>query len=485
MKLPILPIVTAGLALLSMVATAAGQTDLASAPPPMPAPTYTITDLGSLGDSYSVATSINASGQIVGDSLVSWESSHGFLYDNGTMTDLGTLGGRLSFAADINASGQIAGDSQPGNSRAEHAFLYSAGTMTDLGTLGGLDSEAAAINDGGQIVGASGVTTGHTYQHHAFLFDSGTMTDLGTLGGPNSMATDINTSGQIVGYSDVSAFESHAFLYSGGTMTDLGTLGGPSSYAAALNDVGQIVGASLTADGVCHAFLYDNGTMTDLGTLADTAAPPAPTATPAADDEATEAGDAGEAHCDGGWHHHAPQSHAYAINSQGQIVGDSDATPTGEHCDGPHAFLYENGTILDLNDLIPADSGWTLSRAFALNDSGAIVGAGINPDGTIHGYLLTPGVAITSVQTTPSAVLKTNKIRGRTSASQLTVSGGALGNVTGVFYRTSPREPFRKASGTTHWQFKAKLATGRNVITIVAKGADNKSDTKRITIVRH
>lgn len=485
MKLPILPLAAASIALLSMIAAASGQTDLTSAPPPSATPTYTITDLGSLGDSYSVATSINASGQIVGDSLVSWESSHGFLYDNGTMTDLGTLGGRLSFAADINASSQIVGDSQPGSSHAEHAFLYSAGTMTDLGTLGGLDSEAAAINDGGQVVGASGVTTGRTYQHHAFLYNNGAMTDLGTFGGPNSMATDINTSGQIVGYSDISAFESHAFLYSGGTMADLGTLGGPSSYAAAINDAGQIVGASLTADDVCHAFLYSGGTMTDLGTLADNAATPAPTATPAADDEPTEVSDAGEAHCDGGWRHHAPQSHAYAINSQGQIVGDSDATPSGEHCDGPHAFLYENGAILDLNNLIPADSGWTLSHAFALNDSGAIVGAGINPDGTIHGYLLTPGVAITSVQTTPSAMLKTNKIRGRTSASQLTVSGGALGNVTGVFYRTGAHAPFHKASGTTHWKFKTKLETGRNVITIIAKGADNKADTKRITIIRH
>jgi probable HAF family extracellular repeat protein len=479
MKLSILSMPVASAALLAVVATATAQTD------PTAAPTYSITDLGSLGDSYSVATSINASGQIVGDSLVSWESSHGFLYDNGTLTDLGTLGGRQSFAADINSSGQIVGDSQPGSSRAEHAFLYSAGTMTDLGTLGGLDSEAAALNDGGQVVGTSGVITGHTYQHHAFLYASGAMTDLGTLGGPNSRATDINTSGQIVGYSDVSAFESHAFLYSGNAMADLGTLGGPSSFAAAINDVGQIVGASLTADGVCHAFLYDNGTMTDLGTLADNAATPAPTATPVMGGEDTEEGDAGEAHCDGGWHHHAAQSHAYAINSQGQIVGDSDAAPTGEECDGPHAFLYENGTLFDLNDLIPADSGWTLSHAFSLNDSGSIVGAGFNPDGTIHAYLLTPDVTITSVQTTPSAVLKTNKIRGRTSASQLTVSGGALGNVTGVFYRTAAGGPFHKASGTAHWKFKAKLATGRNVITIVAKGFDNKTDTKRITIVRH
>jgi len=41
------------------------------------------------------------------------------------------------------------------------------------------------------------------------------------------------------------------------------------------------------------------------------------------------------------------------------------------------AFLYSNGAMLDLNDLIPAASGWRLLRAFSINNAGQIVGTGL------------------------------------------------------------------------------------------------------------
>ena len=37
---------------------------------------------------------------------------------------------------------------------------------------------------------------------------------------------------------------------------------------------------------------------------------------------------------------------------------------------------YQDGEILDLNDLLPADSGWWLSTAYGVNDAGQIVGSG-------------------------------------------------------------------------------------------------------------
>ena len=48
------------------------------------------------------------------------------------------------------------------------------------------------------------------------------------------------------------------------------------------------------------------------------------------------------------------------------------------------------GPIIDLNDLIPANSGWTLLTATGINDDGQIVGYGINPSGMLQGYELTP-----------------------------------------------------------------------------------------------
>ena len=44
----------------------------------------------------------------------------------------------------------------------------------------------------------------------------------------------------------------------------------------------------------------------------------------------------------------------------------------------------------DLNNLIPSNSGWTLTYASGINDSGQICGTGTNPSGQIHAFILTP-----------------------------------------------------------------------------------------------
>jgi hypothetical protein len=46
--------------------------------------------------------------------------------------------------------------------------------------------------------------------------------------------------------------------------------------------------------------------------------------------------------------------------------------------------------MVDLNTLIPNDSGWTLTAASSINDAGQITGWGVNPNGLQHAYLLTP-----------------------------------------------------------------------------------------------
>jgi probable HAF family extracellular repeat protein len=60
---------------------------------------------------------------------------------------------------------------------------------------------------------------------------------------------------------------------------------------------------------------------------------------------------------------------AYAINIQGQIVGQSFGGP-----EGSHAFIYQNNAMVDLNSLKIGHGSLTLVYANDVNDYGIIVG---------------------------------------------------------------------------------------------------------------
>jgi probable HAF family extracellular repeat protein len=214
------------------------------------------------------------------------------------------------------------------------AFLYTGGAMVNLGTLGGTYSSAFFINNFGVVCGESFTTNEDT---HGFVYSAGAMTDVGTLGGTFSSCAALNDAGTAVGASWLANGDTHAFSYSAGTITDLGTLGGTYSSASAINNAGQILGLASTANNQeYHGFVVSGGVMTDVGTL--------------------------------GGH----SSEGFAINNHGQVVGES-ATTTGT----THAFLWQNGTIVDLNTLLPPDSGWELISARFINDNRRIVGFGV------------------------------------------------------------------------------------------------------------
>src|SRR5262245_28612439 len=63
------------------------------------------------------------------------------------IVDLGTLGGFQSVATLVNAHGQVVGQSWTAGDAELHAFFWTpTGGMIDLGTLGGPISEATAMN---------------------------------------------------------------------------------------------------------------------------------------------------------------------------------------------------------------------------------------------------------------------------------------------------------------------------------------------------
>jgi probable HAF family extracellular repeat protein len=81
-------------------------------------------------------------------------------------------------------------------------------------------------------------------------------------------------------------------------------------------------------------------------------------------------------------------SYGGTINDAGQVVGDFDLYGTRSFF---HPFLYSNGQMVDLNNLIDPALGITLTGASDINNYGQIVANG--EEGTspgVHAFLLTP-----------------------------------------------------------------------------------------------
>jgi probable HAF family extracellular repeat protein len=328
--------------------------------------------------------------------------------------DLATLGGAFSEAHAINESGIIAGWATGTSSG--HPVLWMGDSIIQvLDNPPGYAGEAVAVNNLGQIA-VTGETNPQSYK--AFLWENNTYTDLGVLPGRNeSIAEDIDSRGRIIGRSfTLGAGNSAGFIWDAGVMTDLGTLGG-STNAYAINELGQIVGRSFAdqpgGTQRARAFLWENNVMTALDPLPNESSSQAFGINDSGDivgsswhtiipqflavDQATLWRNGGTETVDLGRTPGPPvcqpnfpfytDNIARAINNQGQIVGHAQCISSGA---AKAAFLWDNGVMYNLNDLIPPGSGWDLLRANDINDEGKIVGIGINPAGDLHGFLLVP-----------------------------------------------------------------------------------------------
>jgi probable HAF family extracellular repeat protein len=81
---------------------------------------------------------------------------------------------------------------------------------------------------------------------------------------------------------------------------------------------------------------------------------------------------------------------AFDVNASGCIVGYAQLPGEGGWPGVDHAFLYRDGVMVDLNDLlVPASPEAELMVAEGIGDDGSIVGTAIVA-GHRHAYLLTP-----------------------------------------------------------------------------------------------
>jgi probable HAF family extracellular repeat protein len=199
------------------------------------------------------------------------------------------------------------------------------------------------------------------------------MIDLGTLGGVYGAAYFMNNRDQVVGASSTASatdpgscngfpdngdFNCHPFLWERGKLRDLNTtsIGGNPEWVEDINDAGEIVGFGAFSNAPSDPYIWRKGVATDLGSLNG---------------------------CGG---------NAGSINAHSQVVGFVFKCQPRFR-----AFLWEAGSIVDLNTLIPHGSALRLAFASAINDRGEIDGTGVPPGVPTkdaitrgHAYLLIP-----------------------------------------------------------------------------------------------
>ncbi|MDX2147216.1 MAG: DUF3466 family protein [Planctomycetota bacterium] len=293
---------------------------------------YQVVSAGPASWVSSRAFGINDRGLVVGGGLNSSAQSRAFAF---SLQD-----GARMLPTDVSVAYAAQNDGTIiAQGLGSRSYIVTGTTLTPIPGLDGTFTNVFAfdINAAGVIVG-SGREDNPPVETRAFSWDqTSTPVPLGTLGGLNSIAYGINDAGQIVGTSLDGASLPLPFLYGSGVLTDLSAGEGGAAYA--INSFGQIAG---NIGG--EAFIRTGGTNQLLGSLGAEI-----------------------------------ESNAWAINDAGVAVGESDG----------RAFVYRAGTLVDLNTVIPANSGWVLEAARGINNYGEIAGIG-RQGGRTRAFLLLP-----------------------------------------------------------------------------------------------
>lgn len=340
------------------------------------------------------------------------------------------LGGTQTRGNGISNGGWIAGWSNMDDGT-RHAALWIGDSIVNLETLGGPSSTVPwpGINNNGIIVGLSHTAEVDSLNEQwsceaggflpatnprrvcrAFVWMNDQMHALPTFGGTHGFATGVNNNGEIVGWAETRVFDPTCNAARGtglqklqfraalwnpkkGTMVELQPYPGDSTSAAtAINERGQVVGISGECDQAVGRFsarrsvIWEHGRVDTLPTLGGTT-----WHTPM---DINERGDvagfsnppsAGDLAGDFGanaffWARGSATvqrirplegnvaSQAHGINDRRQVVGVSFGGAPGLR-----AFLWQNDTLYNLNDLVDIKPN-VLLAAQHINDAGQITG---------------------------------------------------------------------------------------------------------------
>jgi len=338
---------------------------------------YKVTDLGTLpACDVTYATGVNSDGWVSGYAYKHVPPGHGnsllsrpFLWRDGKLTELPRLGGDYGQALAIDARGNVAGYAEAVDS-SERPVMWRRRDGFAATPLSELSGRVMCLL-------REGTGCGYVYQserNRAAVWWDGKLQIVGDPDDAETLCHAVNAHGTAVGERVPRGGQTQsirrpgdwrAVMWKGGRQADLPSLlvegapgssfSRPASVCEAINQAGVAVGWSDSAAGR-QACLWRNGKLEVL---------PAPAGFTA---------------------------QVRSLNNSRVMVGEAM-----ERANKPGwkriACRWVGNKVEDLNNLIPADSGWKLSVAAHISDNGLIVGYGSYnrfPTHDRRAYLLTP-----------------------------------------------------------------------------------------------
>jgi len=345
----------------------------------------------------------------------------------------------------INNNGDLAGSVGDFNGYS-HAFTWRNGQPIELALpAGALGAYGYAINSGGAVAGNAGGNTALFQNHGVFWPDPANPIDL--LTDPNLWLTNavgINDSAQVLAWDWNPALSTNGTaVWQNGSAVDIGQL--PNGYqmgAGGINNAGQVVATGYRYGDVGSGVVWQNGILTPIPGLA----PDSVFAASRINNYGVVAGSAPHYPRAGTYYYHAAVwtpdvpngvtgttrevgtpvgfdwGQLSAINDSGVAVGWAvQFVPLSSVTSV--AILYANGTMVNLNDYLPENSGWVLQGATSINNSNQIVAYG-----THDGLQSTCVLTFDTLPSAPLAVagLELN-VHGYTGGTSDLMGSGQMG----------------------------------------------------------
>lgn len=287
-----------------------------------------------LSDKFAGANEINNRGDILG---ITKDRKVILVHDG--ITSVIAEDVRFTGASALNNHGQVVGGyitppdaPQPPGPRETRAFLWQDGVLQDLGITGG-HTTAKDINDSGQIIVEVEIL-GTNGAGRELLWDNGVVTDVGTPGTLFGGLSQINNRGQILGNQG-----GIPTLWENGQARPVGD--GYLVGVLGINDEGTLLMSRYDPQekrGYLF-FLLSSGEEISITTSSDT-----------------------------------PKLNPVTFNNRNQIIGNPNSVGLiGDEQPFEPCYLYSEGKIYDLNQMIPQNPGWLLTLVQDINDRGEIL----------------------------------------------------------------------------------------------------------------